>query len=131
VLVLQFLLHDDVTGYLLARIAVQIIVCVCSKLDKQVVAKLDKMCVARLDKQGVAKLDKQGVAKSEAKCNRNRSVDGGGRTQTQKRILVVYFSCKLRYYTFPLRQNNHKNVSLCVVIEVGWTPFFWDMTPPH
>jgi len=69
---LQFLLHGDVTGYLLARIAVQSTVYVCSKLDKQ------------------------GVAKSEVNCKRNRSVDGFISTQTQKCISVVYFCCKLR-----------------------------------
>jgi len=69
---LQFLLHDDVTGYLLARIVVQSTVYVSSKLDKQ------------------------GVAKSEANCKRNRSVDGFISTQTQKCISGVYVCYKFR-----------------------------------
>jgi len=62
---LQFLLHDDVKGCLLARIAVQSAVYVCSKLDKEL------------------------VAKSEANYNRNKRADGFMNPQTQKYISVV------------------------------------------
>ena len=57
---LQFLIHDDVKGHLLARIAAQSIVYGCSKLDKEVVTKF------------------------EANCNRNKRIDGFMNTQTHK-----------------------------------------------
>jgi hypothetical protein len=104
---LQFLLHVDVTGYLLARIAVQSIVYVCSKLDKQ------------------------GVAKSEANCNSNKSVDGFMNTQTQKCIWVVYFCLYSSLVHISTLANNHKKASLFVVNEVGLIPVLRDMTPPH
>jgi hypothetical protein len=64
---LQFLQHNGVTGCLLARIAIQTVVCAYSKLDRH------------------------GVAKSKTKCNRNKCVDVLVNTQAQKYISVVYF----------------------------------------